>query len=61
METIQNLIIRTQKDVNNVPQEQFTRSQRKESLTTINKSALTNHATTQNHVINWDNGNKIID
>ena len=31
----------------------FTRSHRASSLTEHNKSALTNHATQENHVINW--------
>ena len=34
---------------------QYTRSQRKASESTDNKSALTDHATRNNHVIDWDN------
>ena len=34
---------------------QYTRSQRKASESTDNKSALTDHATRSNHMIDWDN------
>ena len=30
-----------------------TRAGRKESLTTVNKSAITNHVVDKNHVIGW--------
>ena len=33
----------------------FTRSQRKESETEINKSAITDHMARANHIIDWDN------
>ena len=38
----------------------FTRSQRKSSQAEFNKSAITDHATQNNHVIDWENI-KIID
>ena len=36
-------------------QSRFTRTARKESLTERHKSALTDHAMRENHVIDWDN------
>ncbi|XP_072051726.1 uncharacterized protein [Amphiura filiformis] len=38
----------------------YTRAKRKESLTEQNKSAITDHISQENHVINWE-GAKIID
>jgi len=37
----------------------FTRSHRASSLTEHNKSALTDHATQENHVINWSQATEI--
>ena len=49
-----------QKDVNSTPVTQFTRNARKQSQSTVNKSALTDHTTTENHEIDWE-GAKVID
>ena len=38
----------------------FTRSKRKESLTEMNKSAITDHVARENHIIDWENA-KILD
>ena len=38
----------------------FTRSKRKESLTEMNKSAITDHVAKENHIIDWENA-KILD
>ena len=38
----------------------FTRAKRKESLTEMNKSAITEHVARENHIIDWDNA-KILD
>ncbi len=48
------------KDVGSVPQHQYTRGHRKESQSTMHKSALTDHSTQENHIIDWD-GAKVID
>ena len=42
-------------DVGQSDQSHYTRSQRKTSTDTIHKSALTDHASQNNHVIDWDN------
>ena len=39
------------KDVDNTKKEKYTRSGKKRLMSTINKSALTDHATTENHII----------
>ncbi len=49
-----------QKDVNNNSKGQYTRAIRKTSDSEWNKSAMTDHANTNNHEINWE-GSKIID
>ena len=49
-----------QKDANSAPNTQYTRNARKVSQSTTNKSALTDHATTENHLIDWE-GAKVID
>ena len=49
-----------QKDVESVETQQYTRAARKQSQSTRNKSALSDHATQDNHVINW-RGAKIVD
>ena len=41
--------------VKNTESAPYTRSQRKASENTDNKSALTDHATRANHIIDWDN------
>ena len=48
------------KDVESNTKTKYTRSQRQISQDTIHKSALTDHATTENHEIDWDNI-KIVD
>ncbi len=48
------------KDVNSVPVQQFTRNARKQSQSTLNKSALTDHTTVENHEIDWA-GAKVLD
>ena len=48
------------KDVDNTKKEKYTRSGKKRLMSTINKSALTDHATTENHIIDWG-GVKIVD
>ena len=48
------------KDVDNMKKEKYTRSGKKRLMSTINKSALTDHATTENHIIDWE-GVKIVD
>ena len=47
-------------DVENAPKEQYTTSRKKRSLSTTNTSALTDHATTENHLIYWE-GAKVVD
>ena len=42
-------------DVNKASQATYTRAQRKASESTFHKSALTDHATQVNHLIDWDN------
>ena len=49
-----------QKDSKKVKQRKFTRAQRKESLTEINKSAITDHIAQENHVIDWE-GAKLLE
>ena len=48
------------KDVNTVADQTYTRGNRKQSQTTIHKSAITDHAATYNHTIDWE-GTKIVD
>ena len=48
------------KDVDNTKKEKYTRSGKKRLMSTINKSALTDHATTENHIIDWE-GVNIVD
>ena len=48
------------KDVDNTKNEKYTRSGKKRLMSTINKSALTDHATTENHIIDWE-GVNIVD
>ena len=48
------------KEVNAVTKNTYTRSTRKQSEGTVHKSAITDHATTENHIIDWE-GTKIID
>ena len=48
------------KDVNSVPVQQFARNARKQSQSTLNKSALTDHTTVENHEIDWA-GAKVLD
>ncbi len=48
------------KDVENVPQEQYTRGEKKRSLSVMNKSTITDHTTQENHVIDWE-GAKVVD
>ncbi len=43
------------KDVLSVSEKKFTRSQRKESEAEIHPSAITDHVSTVNHTIDWDN------
>ena len=57
-ETKRNLGIRVsehRRDVNQQEKKQFTRSTRKQSTSELNKSAVTDHCNTKNHLINWDN------
>ncbi len=49
-----------QRDVDNAPDEIFTRNTRKLSQSTMNKSALTDHVQQENHVINWQEA-KVVD
>ncbi len=50
-----------QKDVTEVTQKRkYTRSERKASVTEYNKSALTDHASQNNHVIDWE-GTRFVD
>ena len=42
-------------DVDKASQATYTRAQRKASESTFHKSALTDHATQVNHLIDWDN------
>ncbi|KAI0220012.1 hypothetical protein LSAT2_028453 [Lamellibrachia satsuma] len=48
------------KDVDNTKKEKYTRSGKKRLMSTINKSALTDHVTTENHIIDWE-GVSIVD
>ena len=48
------------KDVNSISSQTFTRNKRKESQSTIHKSAITDHVATSNHIIDWE-GVKIVD
>ena len=48
------------KDVDNTKKDKYTRSGKKRLMSTINKSALTDHATTENHIIDWE-GVNIVD
>ena len=48
------------KDVDNTKKEKYTRSGKKRLMSTINKSVLTDHATTENHIIDWE-GVNIVD
>ena len=43
-----------QEEVTKVTSGVQTRTQRKESSSTLHKSAITDHAVSNNHVINWD-------
>ena len=49
-----------QSDAEKVANRKFTRAQRKESTSELNKSAITDHIAQENHVIDWD-GAKILD
>ena len=42
------------KEYNEINQQKFTRSQKQDSKQTNNKSAVTDHAGTENHVIDWE-------
>ena len=42
------------KDCDKIKQQKFTRSQKQESKQTNNKSAITDHAGRENHVIDWE-------
>ena len=48
------------KDVESNKKTNYTRSERMSSLTTFNKSAITDHVIQNNHIIDW-NGVKVID
>ena len=48
------------KDVDNTKKEKYTRSGKKRLMSTINKSALIDHATTENHIVDWE-GVNIVD
>ncbi len=48
------------KDVDNAPEQQYTRNFRKQSVSSINKSAIIDHANTENHIIDWE-GVSIVD
>ena len=48
------------KDVDNTKKDKYTRSGKKKFMSTIHKSALTDHATTENHIIDWE-GVNIVD
>ena len=48
------------KDVDNTKKQKYTRSGNKRLMSTINISALTDHAKTENHIIDWE-GEKIVD
>ncbi len=41
-------------EVNEMSSKHFTRAHRKSSLSTVNKSAITDHIATTNHTIGWD-------
>ena len=43
------------KEVDSLGEKRFTRSKRLSSLTEVNKSAVTDHASQHNHAIDWDN------
>ena len=43
-----------QTDVENNEKKNYTRSARKASTSEMNKSTMTDHVNTNNHVINWD-------
>ncbi|XP_060082434.1 uncharacterized protein LOC132561750 [Ylistrum balloti] len=43
------------KDTESQEEKKFTRSERKQSESQINKSAITDHAMQENHVIDWEN------
>jgi len=61
-ETGRKLGVRLQehkKEVDSRTNRAFTRSQRTASLTEHNKSVLTDHATQENHLINWSDGSII--
>ena len=47
-------------DVENAPKEQYAKSEKKRSQSTKNKSALTDHTTTGNHLIDWE-GATVVD
>ena len=48
------------KYVENNTKTQFTRSERKSSITSYNKSAITDHVNQKNHVIDWE-GTQTVD
>ncbi|XP_060081246.1 uncharacterized protein LOC132560600 [Ylistrum balloti] len=48
------------KDTERQEEKKFTRSERKQSESQINKSAITYHAMQENHVIDWENS-KVLD
>ena len=57
-ETARNLGYRLEeheKDVRSKANNKYTRSQRKSSMSEYNKSALTDHTSQCNHVIDWEN------
>ena len=43
------------KEAEKASKTKYTRSQRKESQTELNKSAITDHVARENHIIDWDN------
>ena len=47
------------KKVDNKKKEKYTRGGKERLMSTINKSALTDHATTENHIIDWDGVNNV--
>ena len=49
-----------QSDADKIANRKFTRAQRKESTSELNKSAITDHIAQENHVIDWD-GAKVLD
>ena len=48
------------KESEKITERKFTRAVRKESVDEVNKSAITDHVSQQNHVIDWE-GAKVID